>query len=67
VNLSKPLAVLAKKSPRNPEAAKDSRATSASEDDITTEVSYDVVALVKRKLLFSKRPMPIVGQASTVA
>lgn len=31
----------------------------------TTGVEYDLVALVKRKLLFSKRPMPVVNMVQT--
>jgi chromosome transmission fidelity protein 8 len=27
---------------------------------------WDVIAIVKRKIIFSKRPMPIVGSTSTV-
>jgi chromosome transmission fidelity protein 8 len=27
-------------------------------------VGWDVVAVVKRKIIFSKRPMPVVGRAT---
>ncbi|THH04527.1 hypothetical protein EW145_g5459 [Phellinidium pouzarii] len=69
VNLPKPLAVLVKKST----GRKTQRAQSSNSDDaIETEgnfkgdgmCEYDMLAVVKRKVLFSKRPMPIVNMAS---
>ncbi|KAI0637494.1 Ctf8-domain-containing protein [Trametes polyzona] len=62
VNLSKPLAILH----RN---ARDAVEGSAPEDAAQdqpkdTPTSWDIVAVVKRKMVFSKRPMPMVGRPS---
>ncbi|KAI5122925.1 hypothetical protein M0805_007603 [Coniferiporia weirii] len=56
VNLPKPLAVLFKKDIDVSGAGEDSKGGATCE--------YDMVAVVKRKILFSKRPMPIVNMMS---
>jgi chromosome transmission fidelity protein 8 len=48
VNLAKPLAVLHRVNDKD-----------VSEKPVT--VGWDMMALVKRKIIFSKRPMPVVG------
>lgn len=69
VNLPKPLAVLLKRANLTHKQRENTpghgNGTAESNDgagDGGTE--YDIVAVVKRKLLFSKRPMPIVGTFS---
>jgi chromosome transmission fidelity protein 8 len=63
--LPKPLAVLqrvvAAASPDAMDCDPDASATSqtASEE---SAVSWDAIAIVKRKIIFSNRPMPIVGR-----
>ena len=64
VNLSKPLAILVKSSPGK--ATMMETESLEKQEDTSTEVSYDVLAVVKRKLLFSKRPIPIVGQSRSL-
>ncbi|KAJ7707356.1 Ctf8-domain-containing protein [Mycena rosella] len=59
--LPKPLAVLRRVSTADPDAMEcdvldDSQAGEA------PAVAWDAIALVKRKIVFSKRPMPIVGR-----
>ncbi|CCL99301.1 uncharacterized protein FIBRA_01317 [Fibroporia radiculosa] len=65
VNLPKPLAVLHR------QAHGRSRTEDVEmEDDIRTlkvEAEWDIVAVVKRKMIFSKRPMPMVGKHSTAS
>lgn len=68
VNLSKPLAVLEKKVAVNThkqmlgeeEMGTDNKKPS----DESRACEYDIVAVVKRKVLFSKRPMPVIDMAS---
>lgn len=66
VNLSKPLAVLHRGSSQSEEANMD--VDDESEASGKTEgVSWDIVAIVKRKMVFSRRPMPIVGKPASGA
>lgn len=62
VNLQKPLAVLQKRSDLSGVSA-DAGALSRSPQG----VSWDMIAVVKRKMVFSKRPMPMVGKAASSA
>ncbi|EMD33943.1 hypothetical protein CERSUDRAFT_107735 [Gelatoporia subvermispora B] len=58
VNLPKPLAIMQ----RAPAASTDNL-----EDDTregSTNASWNIVAVVKRKMVFSKRPMPMVGKGT---
>ncbi|KAI0352434.1 hypothetical protein OH77DRAFT_1409171 [Trametes cingulata] len=70
VNLSKPLAVL-HRNDHDPAASPASEETMAVDDapraDSSGAKSWDVVAVVKRKMVFSKRPMPMVGKPSSAA
>lgn len=61
VNLPKPLAVLFKKSANGDAMEVDGERSNEGQDG-TCE--YDMVAVAKRKVLFSKRPMPMVNLAS---
>lgn len=56
VNLPKPLAVIH----RNAATAEDAMDVDHASQNTP---SWDMVAIVKRKIVFSKRPMPIVGLA----
>ncbi|KAJ7476240.1 Ctf8-domain-containing protein [Mycena latifolia] len=58
--LPKPLAILQRVVPRDP----DSMDCDAPDGDATAgaAVAWDAIAIVKRKIIFSKRPMPIVGR-----
>jgi chromosome transmission fidelity protein 8 len=74
VTLPKPIAVLHRSdtiSPRRGVIRADQIANEDEEIDVDDEgsqissqnaVAWDVVAVVKRKILFSKRPMPVVGR-----
>ncbi len=70
VNLSKPLAVLKKRStnkilPHSTEDSEDMDVDGESRpEDASAAPEYDIVAVVKRKVLFSKRPMPITAASS---
>lgn len=70
VNLSKPLAVLKKRStnktpPLDIVDSEDMDVDGESRpEDASTAPEYDIVAVVKRKVLFSKRPMPITAASS---
>ncbi|KAL5504223.1 hypothetical protein ACEPAH_8297 [Sanghuangporus vaninii] len=59
VNLAKPLAVLRKKDDDLMQVDGES-----SQEDTGRACEYDMVAIVKRKVLFSKRPMPVVNTVS---
>ena len=66
VNLAKPLAVIH----RVPRAAEgDAMKTDGDTDSSIqhTTPQWDVVAIVKRKMVFAKRPMPIVGIGKSAA
>ena len=65
VNLNKPLAVLHRHDAQAEHEGRD--------EDVSMEVdepgqkveakSWDMIAIVRRKMVFSKRPMPVVGAA----
>ncbi|KAL5526489.1 hypothetical protein ACEPAF_8213 [Sanghuangporus sanghuang] len=61
VDLSKPLAVLRKKALHDDPMQVDGE---SSQEDTGRACEYDMVAVVKRKVLFSKRPMPVVNTVS---
>ncbi|KAH8117932.1 hypothetical protein DFH11DRAFT_1699199 [Phellopilus nigrolimitatus] len=77
VNLPKPLAVLVKKTANGSQPhsenldtdAMDVEGMSRAEGDSKADgmCEYDMLAVVKRKVLFSKRPMPMVNMASIAA
>ena len=52
VNLAKPLAVMHKQP----------REEMLREDDSSLPPEWDIIAVVKKKMVFAKRPMPIVGK-----
>lgn len=62
--LPKPLAVLQ----RVPSIDQDAMELDYDPDELqageVSTVSWDAIAVVKRKIVFSKRPMPIVGRPS---
>ena len=66
VNLSKPLAVLRKKIIKAPSSADDMDidVSEGQPEGAGPRCEYEVAAVVKKKLLFSKRPMPITNAAS---
>lgn len=66
VNLSKPLAVLYKKSSSDDSMQVD-RDPQVGEQETEQITAYDMLAVVKRKVLFSKRPMPMVNVASSIS
>ncbi|KDQ57261.1 hypothetical protein JAAARDRAFT_131402 [Jaapia argillacea MUCL 33604] len=59
VTLPKPLAVLHRSRP-NCQETSDSQGEDGSQGS-QEDVSYDIVALVKRKIVFAKRPIPVTG------
>ncbi|RPD54117.1 hypothetical protein L226DRAFT_617229 [Lentinus tigrinus ALCF2SS1-7] len=68
VNLAKPLAVL-QKHDSTPGAGEEDEAAMAVEDGYSPRTtmqarSWDIIAMVKKKMVFSKRPMPVVGTGS---
>lgn len=63
VNLPKPLGVL-HKVPANVHAPDDSE---GEKEEEVEQVRWDVTAVVKKKIVFSKRPMPIAKPASTAS
>ncbi|KAI0077062.1 hypothetical protein K474DRAFT_1621797 [Panus rudis PR-1116 ss-1] len=65
VNLSKPLAVMYRP-PKNPISDRNEE-TSTPEDQTKNATSWDIVAVVKRKMVFAKRPMPMVGKTTAVS
>jgi chromosome transmission fidelity protein 8 len=77
MTLAKPLAVLHRSvtvSPRQANMGKGYHHPDEEEMDVDDEgnltsprqaVGWDVVAIVKRKIIFSKRPMPLVGRITT--
>ena len=58
VNLAKPLAVLRRKGSSGNSMQVDGE---SSQEGAEKACEYDMVAIVKRKVLFSKRPMPVVN------
>ena len=70
VNLPKPLAVLHRNDPPPGGDGAQTRPGEAMEVDEPRDAgakSWDVVAIVKRKMVFSKRPMPVVGKPAGTA
>ncbi|KAJ7081778.1 Ctf8-domain-containing protein [Mycena belliarum] len=57
--LPKPLAVLRRVATNDPDAMD---CDTEERGQAKVEVAWDAIALVKRKIVFSKRPMPIVGK-----
>lgn len=66
VNLPKPIAILHRPPPLESSSANDDCIPDDGEDK-TPPTSWDIVAVVKRKMVFAKRPMPMVGKVSDVA
>ncbi|KAJ3720819.1 Ctf8-domain-containing protein [Lentinula guzmanii] len=72
VNLPKPLAVLHRSpvsarisnSQVDEDVAMDSREESSESIINSPTIQWNALAIVKRKILFSKRPMPVVGKPS---
>ena len=65
VNLPKPLAVMHRGMRSSTDAAEDlDERDSQFTDGLSDPPSWDVVAVVKRKMVFAKRPMPMVGRPS---
>ncbi|KAI0701529.1 Ctf8-domain-containing protein [Cerioporus squamosus] len=66
VNLAKPLAVLHKHD--SPPGMEDEAAMEVEDDSPRPPApqakSWDIVAVVKKKMVFSKRPMPVVGSGT---
>lgn len=63
--LNKPLAVLRRTGATPSLGPSDSAVTDVDDAPTGKETpSWDMVALVKRKVVFAKRPMPIVGLAN---
>ena len=69
VNLAKPLAVLhrARSEAHSEEAAMEVDESFEARSSSAETKSWDIVAVVKKKLVFSKRPMPIVGKTASAA
>ena len=65
VNLPKPLAVMNRVPSES--AIGDGMALDSETDSTSPTVPprWDIVAVVKRKMVFAKRPMPMVGKVST--
>lgn len=72
IKLSKPLAVMRKRkqetsnAPREVDVAMDLDQHSGTRENTENTCEYDIVAIVKRKVLFSKRPMPMM-KATTIS
>lgn len=66
MNLPKPLAVLHRHQTDKDDDTMTNNEDAMNEDDEAqrprAQVGWDVVAIVKRKMVFSKRPMPMVGR-----
>ena len=61
VNLPKPLAIMNRVPPdTGPDAAHEDELSSK-----TTPPTWKIHAIVKRKMVFAKRPMPMVGKTNT--
>lgn len=66
MNLPKPLAVMHRESQGSRQAVEDlNEQGSQFTDGSKFPPRWDIVAVVKRKMVFAKRPMPIVGRPST--
>ncbi|KAI0666076.1 Ctf8-domain-containing protein [Trametes maxima] len=71
MNLPKPLAVLHRKDHGSP-SSEDAMVVDNDDPEyerpkLEATKSWDIVAVVKRKMVFSKRPMPMVGKTSSTA
>ena len=64
VNLPKPLAVLQRKDD-DPGADSAMDVDESTAGSLTGSTSWDIITVVKRKMVFVKRPMPIVGKPSS--
>ena len=67
VNLAKPLAVLHKPGSAPVAHGGDSASMEVDDDSLRTSArstSWDIIAVVRKKMVFSKRPMPVVGATS---
>lgn len=65
MNLPKPLAVMHRGTRNSADVAEDlGEEDSQSIESSSNAPSWDVVAVVKRKMVFAKRPMPMVGRPS---
>jgi len=65
VTLSKPLGVLHKHVRNDGPSAVHPRVSEDEDKDENKHVRWDVIAVVKKKMVFSKRPMPVAKPAST--
>ena len=65
VNLQKPLAVLHKRNSAPTENG--TLVDTGSFNGSPQGVSWDMIAVVKRKMVFSRRPMPMVGKVASSA
>ncbi|EPT01650.1 hypothetical protein FOMPIDRAFT_1029658 [Fomitopsis schrenkii] len=65
VNLQKPLAVLQKRSDLTMQGGVSPNDGALSRGP--QGVSWDIIAVVKRKMVFSRRPMPMVGKVASTA
>ena len=62
VTLSKPLGVMHRtESSKRHDHSVDGNDSRVMDDASNTGVNWDIVAVVKKKIVFSKRPMPIVN------
>ncbi len=67
MNLPKPLAVLHRPSSEvDAEENRDVEMDGTGGDESKQQRGWDVVAVVKRKMVFSKRPMPMVGKVAAI-
>ena len=67
VNLAKPLAVLHKRDSALGAPGGDSASMEVDDDSPRTTArskSWDIIAVVRKKMVFAKRPMPVVGASS---
>ena len=69
VNLPKPLAVMRREQIKSSEEVAEGLMEDEPQtvDRATHPPRWDIVAVVKRKMVFAKRPMPIVGKPPSTA
>ncbi|KAI0655350.1 Ctf8-domain-containing protein [Cubamyces menziesii] len=65
VTLPKPLGVLHRREPGQMEPSASMDVDDREQSSNGSATSWDIVAVVKRKMVFSKRPMPIVGKPAS--
>ncbi|KAI0333364.1 hypothetical protein GY45DRAFT_1244918 [Cubamyces sp. BRFM 1775] len=65
VNLPKPLGVLHRHDPGQAAESASMEVDEPGQSSNSAAKSWDIVAVVKRKMVFSKRPMPIVGKPAS--